>query len=431
MEIQVLTWGMDIFFILTLHVLYKRLLGERFQSKVGLVAGWFGCFVAWNLCSYLSHENPLVNGIYTIVINFLVMHLLYKGSLRNKVILVFVVIALGFVSEIIAGFTMQLIPTEAERGSIEYMCIGSTTSKIFWFIFVKIIARISRKNKQIKIEMAEWIEIFTVPIGSLIIFYVVAWKEHFDISVSKVTVFLMLLMINIMTYYIYQKLQTQAEELMSSRLLKQQNAYYKARYEDVEKQWAVLKKIRHDMKNNYVLEMSYLENEKYKELHDIYTKAIGDLRVENHVIDTGNIGVDSIVNYKLEVARECAVTVKQDIKIRSNIRIDNGDLNVVLGNLFDNAMEEVVKQDKECRQFAFKLYSDETALLFEIENPYKGKIERNEKDEIITTKPDKENHGIGLRAVREIVKRYNGKVDIEITDTLFKVTVFMYMLKDN
>ncbi len=429
MELQVLAWSMDIFFILTLHVLYKQLLGERFKNKIWLIAGWMGCFAAWNLCSYLSNENPLINGVYTLIINFGVMHLLYKGSLRNKVILVFVVVALGFVSEIIAGFTMQFLSEEADRNKIEYMYIGSATSKIFWFIFVKIIARISYKKKQSKIALMEWVEIFVVPIGSLIIFYVVAWKNQLDITTSKLIVFTVLLVINILTYYIYQKFQEQAEELVNSRLLEQQNSYYKARYEDVEKQWAVLKKIRHDMKNNYVLELSYLENEKYAELHDIYTKAIGDLRGKSHVIDTGNIGVDSIVNYKVEMAKECGIRVRQDIKIRSDILIDNSDLNVVLGNLFDNAIEETSKLQEEDRQLAFRLYSDETALLFAIENPYEGNVQKNEKGEIITTKADKENHGIGLGAVKEIVKRYNGNLDIEVTDEVFKVTAFMYMLK--
>ncbi len=428
MEIQVLALSMDIFFILTLHVLYKQLLGERFKNRIWLVVGWMGCLAAWNLCSYLSNENPLINGIYTIIINFFIMHLLYKGNIRSKVILVFVVVALGFVSEIMAGFMMQLLPGKTESGTIEYMYIGSANSKIFWFIFVKIIAAISRKNKQIKIALTEWVEVFAVPIGSLIIFYVVAWKDHFDITGTKLIVFMVLLVINLLTYYIYQKLQEQAEEVVNSRLLMQQNAYYKARYEDVEKQWAVIKKIRHDMKNSYVLELSYLENEKYEELHDLYTKAIGELKSQNRVIDTGNIGIDSIVNYKVEMARECGITVKQDVKIRSNIQINNGDLNVVLGNLFDNAIEAVSKQ-KEEKLISFRLYSDETALLFSIENGYKEKIQRNEKDEIVTRKNDKENHGIGLSAVKEVVKRYNGNTDIEVTDAMFKVTVFMYMSK--
>ncbi len=427
MEIQLLTWGMDIFFIVTLHVLYKQLLGERFQNRIWLFIGWIGCFFAWNLCSYISNENPLINGLYTLVINFLVMHLLYKGSIRNKMILLFVVVALGFVSEILAGFIMQPLAEEEVFGSIAYICIGSASSKIFWFLFVKIIAQISSKDKQFKIAMTEWVEIFVVPIGSLIIFYAVAWKEQFDITGSKVVVFFVLMVINLLTYYIYHKLQEQARELVNSQLLKQQNAYYKARYEDIEKQWTVIKKMRHNMKNNYVLELSYLENKKYDELHDFYVKAIGDLRVENRVIDSGNIGMDSIVNYKIEMAKECGITVREDIKICSTIQIDNGDLNVVLGNLFDNAIEAVSKLEEKERSFSFRLHSDETALLFVIENPIKEKLQKSEDGELITGKADKENHGIGLAAVKEIVKRYNGSMDIEVIEEQFKVTVFMYM----
>ncbi len=427
MELQFLTWMMDVFFILTLHVLYKQILEERFSNKLYLMAGWIGYFVVWNVCSYLSNEYPLLNGIYTIIIHFFIMHLLYKGSLRNKIILVFVVIALGFVSEIIVGFIMQLLTSEADRKGINYLYIGSAASKIFWFIFVKMIACISKKNKQTKVAFTEWVEVFTVPIGSLIIFYAVAWKDHFDITVSKLVVVSVLLVINITTYYIYQKLQEQTNEIVSSKLLKQQNEYYKARYEDTEKQWAVLKKNRHDMKNNYALELSYLENKRYDDLYMIYTKAIGELKMQTNVINTGNIGVDAIVNYKIELARKYRIRVKQEVNVQSDILIDNGDLNILLGNLFDNAIEATAKLAEENRQITFKLRGDKTALLFVIENPYDGNVQRNDKKEIITSKADKENHGIGLPAVREIVKRYHGNMEVDADEADFKVTVFLYM----
>lgn len=229
MEVHILSWMMDIFFIFTLHILYKQVLGTRFKSRLVLILGWIGCFLAWNLCSYLFAEHPLINSISGIVINFITMYVFYNGSFRVKFILVVIVAVLGIIAETIVSFYFMVLKIDIrslEENRTDFLCVGSAVSKIFWFIFVKIITRISKKDKQIKIALAEWIEIFTVPIGSIIIFYIVAWEEFFSITVDKLVAFAILLVINIVTYYIYQRVQEHAEELLDSEMLKQQNEYY-------------------------------------------------------------------------------------------------------------------------------------------------------------------------------------------------------------
>ena len=109
MEIQIFTWMMDIFFIFTLHILYSQVLGVKVKNKLLFVLGWCGCFVAWNVGSYLMHEQLLMNSICSLVINFCVAYLLYGGSIRTKIISVFVVVILGAVAEVVAGFAMEMM----------------------------------------------------------------------------------------------------------------------------------------------------------------------------------------------------------------------------------------------------------------------------------------------------------------------------------
>lgn len=430
METQVLTWIMDIFFALTLHILYKKILDVRFQNRIILFIGWIGYILTWNFSSYVFHEHPLLNSISGLIINFIVLLILYLGNVRTKIVLVFMVMVLGIIAETMVVFLGYVIlginVNELSENRNYFMNILNAISKIFWFIFVKIIMHISGQKKHIKIALSEWIEIFTVPVGSLIIFFIVAWDSYFSITIPKVTVFAVLLVINILTYYIYQRVQSHAEEMVNNQLLKQQNEYYKSRYSETEKQWANLRKIRHDMINNYVLELSYLENKRYDDLKDIYISAIGNLKNRRSVVNTGNIGIDSIINYKMEMAKELNIIVSQEIKIGGEVYISNGDLNILLGNLFDNAIEAVSKIPQEKRKIDFKIVSDNTAMLFEISNTFDGNISRNHKKEIITTKEDNENHGIGLKAVKEIVDRYEGDLDMEKKGDLFLVKVFLY-----
>lgn len=430
MEVHLLSWMMDIFFIFTLHILYKQVLGVRVENKLMLIGGWTGCFLAWNLCSYLFAEYPVINSISGIMINFFTLYVLYVGSFRVKFILVFIVAILGIMAETIISFCFMMLKIDISSLSEDtnnILYIGSAISKIFWFIFVKIITHISKKDKQIKIAMTEWIEILTVPMGSLIIFYLVAWNNFFNITLDKLVVFAILLIINIVTYYTYQRVQSHAEKLMDSEMLRQQNEYYRLRFEDTEKQWKNLRKIRHDLKNHYVLEMSYLESKRYEELCELYREELGELKRKSRIIESGNLGIDSILNYKVECAKEAGITVKHDIKIGGVVSISNGDLTTLFGNLLDNAIEAVAEMPKDKREVELKLRIDETAILFSVENPFDGRVKRNEKGEIVTTKPDRKNHGIGLKAVEEIVNRHKGIMKVNCENNRFQVTVFLYM----
>lgn len=430
MEIHILTWIMDIFFIFTLHILYKKVLGVKYKKKNIIILEWSCYFVLWNISSYLFVERPILNGIFSLLFNFLILFFLYKGNLRFKFILVLVVVVLGVIAETLVTFIFMALGINIiEEGSNnnDYLYFASAVSKIFWFIFVKLIAIISRKNKQTKVGLIEWMEVFLVPIGSLIIFYIVVWDSFFNITISKLIVFIVLFLINILTYYIYQVVQLHSEELLDRELIKQQNDYYKARYEDTQKQWNKLRKIKHDMKNNYVLELGYLEEGKYEELRNFYNEAIGNLDSQEIIIDTGNIGIDSIINYKVELAKELSISVGKEVHVEGEISISNEDLNILLGNLFDNAIEAVSKLEESKRHIFFKLRSDKTAMFFQINNSFNGIMKKNYKNEIITTKEDKESHGLGLKSIKEIVKKYEGKIDIEQRENQFEVKVFLYM----
>lgn len=429
MEVHILTWIVDIFYIFTLHILAKSVLGLKVNNKILLVIGWCGYIVGWNLLSYLFAEIPLVTGIGNLCLMLLIIGSLYDGKLQNKIIVIFVIVIFGMTAEMIVGFIYMLMGADIIDNGIEkrnMIYSGSVISKVFCFLFVKVVIAISNTPKQVKIRLTEWLEVFAIPVGSLVIFHIISWDDYFAITTPKIAVFAVLLLINLLSYYIYQKIQMQAEEMLENQLLKQQSEYYKARYEDAEKQWAALRKMRHDMKNNYVLHMHYLENAQYDKLKESYEKLLEEATWEKRMIHTGNIGIDSIVNFKIEMAKEQNITVSCTTEIRSEIGADNGDMNILFGNLFDNAIEAVSKLSEEERCIDLKILADETAMLIEIGNPYDGNISRDVKGGITTIKRDKDNHGLGLKIIKGVVEKYHGMLDIHTDNQYFKTKVFMY-----
>lgn len=210
-------------------------------------------------------------------------------------------------------------------------------------------------------------------------------------------------------------------------VLKQQNEYYRTREEEFEQKWLMLRRMRHDMANNRILEMDYLENGEYELLMEHYREQTDKIKTPGGAVYTGNIGVDSIVNYKLEAARKLKITVERTIEIAGEVRIKNIDINILVGNLMDNAIEAVRDMALDKRRITLLLRTDKTAFFLEISNPFQGKIRRNREGELLTCKEDKVNHGLGLKEAKEIARKYGGQLMVHTDKNEFRVKVLLYM----
>ncbi len=112
-------------------------------------------------------------------------------------------------------------------------------------------------------------------------------------------------------------------------------------------------------------------------------------------VKTGNDTVDSLLNYKIQKADEVLNVVETKISIPGQLRLRSFDLNVLLGNLLDNAIDASMRTE--------------------------------EKKLKLTTKEDKVNHGIGLKNVRRIVEKYHGEIEFLFENDTMETDVMMYV----
>ena len=71
--------------------------------------------------------------------------------------------------------------------------------------------------------------------------------------------------------------------------------------------------------------------------------------------------------------------------------------------------------------------TDKTAFLMEINNGFKGERARNEEGDFLTNKREKKHHGIGLKSVKGIVKKYDGQMTVYTQKSEFCIKVLIYM----
>lgn len=276
-------------------------------------------------------------------------------------------------------------------------------------------------------KAADWCIALLVPIGSIVICCMAWWEKEKYGKEFQMLLPPILLMINLATCYLYQKIRIYAGASMENELLRQQNAYFHASYEDYEKQWLALRMIRHNLANSLALEMDYLEKGQYEQLMEHYRKQLGEVKSREEFVYTGNMGIDSIVNYKLELAKKLQITISRTVQVADKVAVDNMDLNILIGNLMDNAIEAVKNISRDKKRIDLRIRTDETAFFLEVHNPFEGECIRKQDGDFLTSKEDKVYHGLGLKGVREIVRKYNGQMKIDAGEDEFNIKVLIYM----
>ncbi len=208
--------------------------------------------------------------------------------------------------------------------------------------------------------------------------------------------------------------------------IRRRNEYYRILYEDIRRREKALGRIRHELGNLFVLQLSYLESGRYEELRRLYLNLIESLRASGTVIHTGNIGLDSIVSFKLRQAQQRRIDAAWEIRVGGRILIGDRDINSLMGNLFDNAVEACLRLPRDRRKIRLKITSSETAFYFQMANSFDGRLCRNCRGELLSRKPDKKNHGIGMKTVRRIARKYCGDIRIEQQEDMFVVKGLLY-----
>ncbi len=130
-------------------------------------------------------------------------------------------------------------------------------------------------------------------------------------------------------------------------------------------------------------------------------------------VKTKNSVADAVLNAKLMYCKEQDIPAV--ISVDKNIRgLTQTELCCVLGNLLDNAIEAELKLSKAQRKIEIKIVMIEEVLDILIRNRIAEPVLQDVQKvkNIGTTKQDAENHGFGLKNVREIVKKYDGFMDL-------------------
>ncbi|MBE5948163.1 MAG: GHKL domain-containing protein [Lachnospiraceae bacterium] len=215
--------------------------------------------------------------------------------------------------------------------------------------------------------------------------------------------------------------------LISKRIDKHIAAYQRelieTHYAEVENMYKQIRGWRHDYRNHIQTMKAYAAEGDLDSINAYLDKLDIDLKTVDTVIKTGNKMVDAIVNSKISLAKSKNVPVKADAHIPVALTISEIDLCVIIGNLFDNAIEASLTLPEGERMIRVYMDMKNTQLYMSFTNFTATKKQKKSGSIFKTTKG--KGHGFGLVRIDDIVERYGGYLSRNSEDGAFTTEILL------
>lgn len=308
--------------------------------------------------------------------------------------------------------------------SQEYVIQQHAIQTLLFLICVTVISRIFRPSdsREMVFDKRQTCILIIIPAVSVFILNVLLYGEYEGRSAMLICI--SMLFINLSVFYLYHMMAENYRNLRENDIYRQQIYAYRNQLDVIMESQGRIRALKHDMKN-HILSLQVLLQKRDWEEADRYLGSMQNFMTNpSEYITTGNEEVDSLLNYKLQRAKELLDTVETRINIPEKLRLHSFDLNVVLGNLLDNAIEAACRTEEKSLKTTIKL--EKGILYLNIRNSCQG-IADGKVQRLETTKEDVPNHGIGLGNVRRIIEKYHGEMDMVCESGWMETDIIMYI----
>lgn len=209
---------------------------------------------------------------------------------------------------------------------------------------------------------------------------------------------------------LFQRWKTSREERAGQELLESQIGNIKAHIEGVEKLYGDIRSLRHDM-GDHIQTMERLVAAGNSAEASAYLERLKEeWREIAPEIRTGNPVTDMILLEKKKEAGTRGIRFECDFRYPDGAGLDAFDVSVLLYNALNNCLESVNGKDPYIRIQAFRKNS---VFMLIISNSFTGKLRIDPGDGLPHTVKQGAEHGIGLKNMRRVAKKYMGDLSFE------------------
>ena len=382
----------------------------------------YGCFFVINTVLFWEFHTVWINMICNLMgIGAIVW--LYTKSVRTNLFITGTIYLVNCGCDVAAT---SLFVNYRDGGA--YNQIYAVISFFLIFMCELVIEKMITIHKDA--EDAQNISLVLMPICSTIVITLLIYTDTCtDIGLTIVSIGL--LIANFLMLYLYNLLLHSISQQYEMEMLKTQLQAYTNQLNVVLRGEEKIKALRHDIKHHLSELMLLANKHDVAEIQKYIDEMNSFLKNPNEIVASGNLEIDSVLNFMLQKAEKELKTVDIKVMLPEKVR-HSFDINVMLGNLLENAIKAAGKTENKYLSVHIKLKRG--ILKVKIENSFESSYilrkEQNRKDTILkTTKPFTKQHGIGLKNVKKIVEKYNGTMAVTAQKGIFCVNLLLYMAR--
>jgi two-component sensor histidine kinase len=185
-----------------------------------------------------------------------------------------------------------------------------------------------------------------------------------------------------------------------------------------------LRGFRHDVKHHLLMLHDLANKSQAQDIIKYLQKIDEAVAISDQSIRSGNSMIDTILNAMIHNAHTQDCSIQVEAHLPTNLQLPIFEINAILSNLFENAIENAAISDE--KEIIGSIFLNKGILFIDIVNSTQKEIPFA-PDEYPTHKEDPVNHGLGLKIIQQMVDRLDGEMNIQHEKNRFRVTVMLYI----
>ena len=409
-------------------LIYRRFLEAYIGNRrTGLELSVLIMGICAGISSFVnSLGNPVCNLLNTVMILWL-FSLQYRAAGRSRIFAVLIYVGINFVTEPI-GYVlhMAVVGVWGRDEMVSYFLLAFILEMLRLTV-VEIFCR-KKTGKKLSFSMLPRTVAglfccipFTSIVCCILLIEIAKRSISGELVVLCLAVIFTIFICNYLVFLMMEKYTEVIEKRREEEMDRQKAAYKEEYYRELEVYVDKINAVRHDMKNQLLAVYDTTEEQGSSGARRMIEGMLQDIRTADEEVYSSNPVLNSILKVKAGKARQHDIEIGIETFVPKKILVADGDMGILFGNLFDNAIEACDKMEQGKKYIHFQLKYQSGNLLLHMKNSKRA----GNNAKLQTEKTDTRKHGRGLRSVKRTAEKYGGSLFLEDKGDLFETKLML------
>ncbi len=379
------------------------------KKAIAFMIIWMVAFIQTTIINYIAVYDGFL--ALSVIITFIIYaRLCLNGNLSSHVFISCFSMTIVFTLSSVLIFIFSYFTGINAEGMIANLTIWRIVAVCLCRLLeVVIFSFVLRINAEYSLTRKEWTLFITIPLFTwgAVIFMTQAVVMFPEVLPQMFYISVIMVMIDIVIYYFMFKIKQDTETKIEYELLKMQHDNMKKLEVNMKAIYDSTYSVKHDLEKHLLAVKTMAEKSSNTDICLYIDKIVDDgLNGVQKIVFTCNDIFNAIINTKLALCREKGITPNVSISDEAISYIEQSDIVILFGNIFDNAIEAAEKTDRKIIILDVRLQGEYVSIY--MENSFDAKYS---SVKLKSTKDNQSAHGIGIKNVRKIVEKHEGMIE--------------------